>query len=164
MPKLKLFKHLSLTRKNVESLHQLPSSPPADANPVVIQQTRTSDIPTTIVNDLFHSPRRTAVQPTLTLAEGITNDIIKKPSISITKPNGNLSGTCTLPAQTQDPQNTSSHPLAVNIPESFTAQVNFRPQKLDLQTRKQRRHQYRLCYHCRQTGHLKSSCPQLIQK
>jgi len=164
MPKFKLFKHLSITRKNVESLHQLSSSLPADANPVVIQQKRTSDTPTIIANDLIHSPKITEAQPTLTLAEGITNDIITKPSISISKPNDNLSGTCTIPPQTQDPQNTSSHSPVADIPESLTAQVNSRPQKLDPQPRKQRRYQYRLCYHYRQTGHLKSRCPKRIQK
>jgi len=57
MLKLKLFKHLPITRKNVESLHQLFPSLPADTNPVVIQQTSTTDIPTTIANDPTHHQR-----------------------------------------------------------------------------------------------------------
>jgi len=53
--------------------------------------------------------------------------------------------------------------LASDISESLTAEVNSRPHKLDLQTRKRRRHQYRLCYNCRQTTHLKARCPQSLQ-
>jgi len=41
MPKFKLFKLLSLTHKNTDSLHRLSSSLPVDTNPVVIQSTRT---------------------------------------------------------------------------------------------------------------------------
>jgi len=164
MPKFKLFKHFSLTRENGESMHQLPSSLPAGVNPVIIQQTRTSDIPTIIENDRTHSPKRTEAQPTSTSAEGITNDLIKQSSTPTPRPNDNLAGAFNLPPQTQDPQTTSNHSLAADIPESLTAQVHSRPQKLDLQPRKQRKHQYRLCYHCRQTGHLKSRCPKRIPK
>jgi len=170
---------LPLTRKNVESLHQLSPSTPVDTNPVVIQQTSTMDIPITIANDPTHSSTMTEAQPTLILADRITDDPTKKFSIFITKPNDNLSGTLSasptkygskvswpqnLPSQTQDPQQTSSNSLAADISESLTAQVNSRPHKLDLQTRKQRSHQYRLCYNCRQTTHLKTCCSQLIQK
>ena len=154
MPKLKLFKHLPLTRKNVESLHQLSPSTPVDTNPVVIQQTSTMDISTTIAHDPSHSSTMTEVQPNL-----ITADPIKKFSTFITKPKDNLSGTLSappikysskvswqqnLPSQTQDPQHTSSHSLADDISESLTAKVNSRLQNIDLQTRKRRRHQYRL--------------------
>ena len=164
---------MPLTRKKVESLHQLLPSKPVDTNPAVIQQTSTMDIPTTIANDQTHSSTMTEAQPNL-----ITDDPMKKFSTFITKPNDNLSGTLSappikygskvswpqnLPSQKQDPQHTSSHSLASNIPESLTAQVNSRPHKLDLHTRKQRRHQYRLCYNCRQTTHLKARCPQSLQ-
>jgi len=178
MPKSKLFKHLPLTRENVESLHQLSPSLPTNTNPVVIQQTNTKDISAPIANDVTHSADNTETQPTLILPDRITDNPIKKFSTFIKKPNDNLSGTPSappikyvsnvswpqnLPSQTQDPKHTFSHSQAADISESLTVQVNSRPHKLDLQTRKQRRHQYRLCYNCRQT-HLKTRCPQLIQK
>ena len=136
------------------------------------------DAPTTIMNDPTHSSTMTEAQPTLILADRITDDPTKKFSTFVTKPNDNLSGTLSappikygskvswpqnLPSQTQDPQQTSSHSLAADISESLTAQVNSRPHKLYLQTRKKRRHQYRLCYNCRQTTRLKASCPQSLQ-
>jgi len=178
MPKSKLFKHLPLTRKNVESLHQLSPSLPTNANPVVIQQTNIKDISAPIANDLTHSADNTETQPILILPDRITDNPIKKFSTFVKKPNDNLSGTLSappikygskisgpqnLPYQRQDPQHTSSHSQAADIPESLTAQVNSRPQNIDLQTRKQRRHRYRLCYNCRQTTHFKSRCPQSLQ-
>jgi len=98
MPKLKLFKQLPLTRKNVESLHQLSPSLPEDTNPVVIQQTSTMDISTTIASDPTHSATMTEAQPTLILADRITDDPMKKFSTYIKKPNDNLSGTLSAPS------------------------------------------------------------------
>ena len=65
MPKLKLFKPLPLTRKNVESLHQLSDSLAVETNYNIIQQTNNMDAPTTIINDPIHSSTLTETQPTL---------------------------------------------------------------------------------------------------
>jgi len=93
MPKLELFRHLDITRNNVDSFHHFSTPLSEDAHPVVIQQqTNTTDIPTTIANDPTHSSKRTEAQPTMTSAEGITNDPTKMLSTSITKPNDNVSG------------------------------------------------------------------------
>jgi len=151
MPKLKLFEHLPLTNKNVESRHQLSPLLPVDTNPAVIQQTNTKDISAPIANDPTHSTDNTETQLTFILPHKITDDPMKKFSTFITKPNDNLSGTLptpsikygskaswpqNLPSQTQNPQHISSHSLASDISESLTAEVNSRPHKLDLQTRK----------------------------
>ena len=78
MPKLKLFKHLPLTRKNVEFLHQLSHSLAVETNSKVIQQTNNMHAPTSIMNDPTHSSTMTESQPILILADRITNDPIKK--------------------------------------------------------------------------------------
>jgi len=97
MPNLKLFKHLPLTSKKVEPLHQLSPLLPVDTNPMVIQQTSTMDIPTTIANDPTHSSTMTETQPTLILPDRITDNPIKTFSTFIKKPNDNLSGTPSAP-------------------------------------------------------------------
>ena len=93
----------------------------------------------------------------MTSAEEITDDPTKKLSTSITKPNGNVSGIQTLPSQLKDPQHTYSHSPVADISEFLTPQVSPEIQKPELSKRsntKRRRHQHRLCYKCRQTGHL----------
>jgi len=164
MPKFKLFKLLSLTHKNAEPLHRLPSPRPVDTNLVVTQLTRTSDIPTTIDNDLLHSSKITETQPTITSAEETTNDITNKPSTAKSKHNDDLSGICTSSSPTQKPQNIYSQSPATDIPNFLTEPANSKSQTRVLQPPKQRRHQHRLCYHCRQTGHSKSRCPKRRQK
>jgi len=167
MPKSKLFKHLATTRKNVESLHQLSPSPPADTNPLVKQQQPSVlDIRTNIPNTPDYVSRLTEAISTLKQDDGITYDLTGTLSAPTIKQVSNVSWTQNTPSQMQDPQQTSSHSLAAEIPEILTEQVNCRPQKLELQSRtntKQRRHQYRLCYKCRQTGHLKTHCTQFIE-
>ena len=135
------------------------------------------DAPTTIMNDPTHSSTMTATQPTLISADRIISDPIKKFSKLTMKPKDTLSGTLSAPPAkldsnisrpqnlthlTENPQRTSSHSIPTDIPESLIAQVNCKQHKLNLQTRKQRRHQYRLCYNCRQTTHLKAHCPQTL--
>ena len=147
MPKLKLFKHLPLTRKNVESLHQLSDLLAVETNSKVIQQTNNMDAPTTIMNDPTHSSTMTEAQPTLILADRITNDPMKKFLTLTMTPNDTLSGTLSAPPAkldsnvsrpqnlthlTGNPQRTSSHSTPTDIPESLIAQVNCRQHKLDL--------------------------------
>ena len=94
-----------------------------------------------------------------------------------TKPNDTLLGTLSAPPAklnlnasrphnlthlTEDTQHTPRHSSPTDIPEPLITQVNSRQHKPDLQTHKQRRHQYRLCYNCRQTIHLKAHCPQTL--
>ena len=124
MPKFKLFKLLSLTHKNAEPLHRLPSPRPVDTNLVVTQLTRTSDIPTTIDNDLLHSSKITETQPTITSAEETTNDITNKPSTAKSKHNDDLSGICTSSSPTQKPQNIYSQSPATDIPNFLTEPAN----------------------------------------
>jgi len=176
-PKSKLFKHLPLTRKNVESLHQLSDSLAGQTNSKVIQQTNNMDAPTTITNDPIHSSTMTEAQSTLILTDGITNDPMKKFLTSTIKPNDTPSGTLSaqpakldsnvsrpqhLTNQIEDSQQTPSHSSPTDISESLITQFNCRQHKLDIQTGKRRRHQYRLCYNCRQTIHLKAHCPQTL--
>ena len=135
------------------------------------------DAPTTNMNDPTHSSTMTEAQPTWILADRITNDPMKKFLTLTMKPNDTLSGTLLAPPTkldsnvsrpqnltylTENLQHTSSHSSPTDIPKSLIAQVNSRQHKLDLQTCKQRRHQYRLCYNCRQTTHLKAHCPQTL--
>ena len=135
------------------------------------------DAPTTIMNDPTHSSAMTEAQPTLILADRITNDPMKKFLTLTMTPNDTLSGTLSAPPAkldsnvskpqnltylTEDSQQPPSHSSPTDIPESLIAQVNSRQHKPDLQTRKRRRHQYRLCYNCRQTTHLKAHCPQTL--
>ena len=63
---------------------------------------------------------------------------------------------------TEDSQQPPSHSSPTDISKSFLAQVHSRKHKPDLQTRKRRRHKYRLCCNCRQTTHLKAHCPQTL--
>ena len=63
---------------------------------------------------------------------------------------------------TEDSQQPPSHSSPTDISKSLLAHVNSRKHKPDLQTRKRRRHQYRLCYNCRQTIHLKAHRPQIL--
>jgi len=114
MPKSTLFKHLTKTNKKVESPRQLSPSLPTNANPVVIQQTNTKDISAPIANDPTHSSENTETQPTLILADRITEDPMKKPSTSITKPSDNVSEIQTLPSQLKDPQHISSYSLVAD--------------------------------------------------
>jgi len=174
MPKLKLFKHSSLTRKNVEPLHHLSDSLAVQTKSKVIQQTNNVDAPPNIMNAPTHSSMMTEAQPTLILADRITNDPM---NTSTNTPNDTLSGTLSPPPAKLDsnvsrPQNltyliadsqpTPSHSSSTDISESLIAQINCRQHKKVLQTRKRRRHQYRLCYNCRQTTHLKAHCPQIL--
>jgi len=168
---------LQLTRKNVESLHQLSHSPAVETNSKVIQQTNNMDAPIPIMNDPTHSATITEAQPTLISADRIINDPMKKFFTLTMKPNDTFSGTLLAPPAkldsnvsrpqnlaylTENSQQTPSHSSPTDIPESLIAQVNSIQHKPDLQTRKQRRHQYRLCYNCRQTTHLKAHCPQTV--
>jgi len=79
-----------------------------------------------------------------------------------TKLDSNVSRPQNLTYLTEDSQQTPSHSSPTDIPKSLIAQVNSRQHKLNLQTHKQRRHQYRLCYNCRQTTHSKVHCPQTL--
>ena len=168
---------MPLTRKYVESLHQLTDSLAADTNYKIIQQTNNMDALTTIINDPIHSSTMTEAQPTLILTDRITNNPMKKFLTLTMTSNDTLSGTLsTLPAKldsnvvkpknptnrTEDSQQPPSHSSPTDIPKSLLSQVNSRKHKPDLQTRKRRRHQYRLCYNCRQTTHLKAHCPQTL--
>jgi len=135
------------------------------------------DAPTVIMNDPTYSSTMTEAQPTLTSADRINNDQMKKFLTSTIKPKDTLSGTLSAPPAklnsnvsrphnltylTEDSQQTSSHSSPTDIPEPLITQVNSRQHKPGLQTHKRRRHQYRLCYNCRQTTHLKAHCPQLL--
>jgi len=177
MPKLKLFKHLPLTRKNVEPLHQLPDSLTVETNLKVIPQINNMDVPTTITYDPTHSYMMTEAQPSLILADRIANNPIKQFLPLPMKPNDTLLGMLSAPPAKVDsnvsrPQNltyltenlqqTPTHSSLTDIPESLITQVNSRQHKPDLQTRKKRRHQYRLCYNCRQTTHFNAHCPQMF--
>ena len=168
IPELKLFTHLDITCNNVDFFHHWCPPLSEDAHPVVIQQqTNTKNIPTTIANDPTHSLKRTEIIPTLTSAEGITNNPTKMLSTFITKPNSNVSGIQTLPSQLQDPQQTSSHSIFANIPEFLIPHVSPEIQEPELSKRnntKRRKHQYRLCYKCRQTGHLQKALSTIHRK
>jgi len=66
----------------------------------------------------------------------------------------------------QDRQYESNHSIVGEVNEIITEQVNCRPQKTKHEfhtNTKQRRHQHRLCYKCRQTGHFKKNCPQFTE-
>ena len=177
MPTSQLFKPLPLTSKNVKSLHQLSDSLAVEPNSKSTQHTNNMEAPTTTMNDPTHSSTMTEAQPTSILADEITNDPMKKFLTLTMTPNDTFPGTLSVPPAkldsnvskpqnltylTEDSQQTPSHSSPTDIPESLLAQVNSKQHKPDLQTRKRRRHQYRLCYNCRKTTHLKAHCPQTI--
>ena len=99
------------------------------------------DAPTTIMNDPTHSSTMTEAQPTLILADRITNDPMKKFLTLTMKPNDTLSATLSAPPAklvsnvsrpqnltylTEDSQQTPSHSSPTDIPKSLIAQVNSR--------------------------------------
>ena len=167
MPKLEPFKHLAKTRKKVESLHPLSPSLPAETTHVVHQpQPRSSDIHMSTDNAPDPSLKMTETISTLTPANGITNDRKRTPSALTIEHVSHVSDIHHPPSTMTDTQQSSSHSLLSDMPETFIAQVSCRPHTLELPTRintKQRRHQHRLCYKCRQTGHLQTHCPRLTE-
>jgi len=168
MPKLKLFKHLPITRKKLASLQIMSPSLPEGTNQMFSQHLPSSSVAQiTISTTSNHSSRITEAIPTLTPADRITNDQTNTPSTPTTAHVSNVSETQTLSSQLADPQQPTSPLILTDIPEFLTAQVNGGPHKPDLLTRSnttKRRHQYRLCYNCRQTGHLKKHCTRFLEQ
>ena len=168
MPILKLFKHYVTKREDVESLSQHFTLPPTETNPFVKrQQTSALGTRTPIPNTSGYFSRATEAMSTLEQEDGIIHYHTDPNSVSTIKQFSNVPQTQNTSHQLQDPQNTSNHSLAGEVNEIASESVNCRHQipKPGLRTNtKQSRHQHRLCYKCRQTGHFKTHCPQLIEK
>jgi len=159
---------LATKRKKIESLPQLSPPSPADVNLLVKQpQSSVLDIRTPIPNTQDHFSRKTEEMSTLKQEDRLTHNLTGLLLAATNKQVSNVPQQQNAPHSMQDPQPTSNHSLAVDVPDIFTDQVNCQPQRLALQSctnTKQRRHQHRLCCKCRQTGHFKTHCRQLTTK
>jgi len=168
MPQPKLFKHSVKTNKVVGFLPQ-PSPPlPAQMNPLVKQQQASAiGTQTPLQNIPGHFLQVTKATPTLEQEDGITHSHIRSHSATKRKQIPKAPQTHNTSHQLQDPQYASSHSIVGEVNEITTEQVNCRQQtpKHGFQpNKKRRRHQYRLCYECRQTGHFIKNCSLFTEK
>jgi len=121
MPRLKLFKHLAIKRKKVESLHQLYPPSAADANPLVKQlQPSASDKRTPNPNTPSYFSRKTEAILTRKQEDGLTHNLIGLLLATTNKQVPNVPQPQNATHSMQDPQPTSNHSLAVDVPDILT--------------------------------------------
>jgi len=159
-----LFKHFVKKSLVDEFLSQRSPPLPAQTNPLVKQkQASAIGTRTPIPSTLGHFPKVTKVASMLE-QEDWRIHYHKRPNLATKiKQVSNVPQTQNTSYQLQDPQYESNHSIVGEVNEITTEQVTCRPQKPKHEfhtNTKQRRHQHRLCYKCRQTGHFIKNCPQ----